>query len=600
MGESIKKLWALFNKKEKVETFGLFITILIMALTQVIGIASIMPFMDLVMNPDVIDQNQILNTLYNYFNFNSVNSFTIFIGICMFLLIILSNAISTFAVWLKMRFVWGNNHRLSKKLLKKYLLKSYGYFLIHNSADLGKNVLQEVQALTIEFLIQLIDMITYSIVALAILTFLFFTNAKVTIIAILVLGGSYILIYMFTRKRMEKAGQKRMIANKYRFKTANEAFNSIKQIQIRSKEKEFLNRFAIYSKKNANLRAWFSVIQRIPRYTLEAIAFGGIVLLVIYLIISGEETSQVVPIISLFAFAGYRLMPALQRLFRAVSFMTFNTVIVDRIYGDIFEDNDFISREWIDKNPKPLEIKKEISIDNLSFKYMGEKEPVLKNINMIIKKQEEVGIAGATGSGKSTLINVLMGLLYTDEGKIFIDDKELTGENIRNWQQNIGYVPQDIYLCDDTIAGNIAFGVPQKDIDYKTVRKVAKIANISDFIENELRKGYETVIGEKGIRLSGGQIQRLGIARALYHDPDILFLDEATSSLDSATQNSVMQAIANVAKVKTMIIIAHRLSTIQNCDKIYFLHKGKIVDSGSYEYLIKNNDSFRKLTNITE
>lgn len=595
---SLKKLWDLFNKKERLQIFGLLMAILSMAIAQVAGVASVMPFMDLVMEPEIVNQSQMLNTLYNYFEFESVNSFTIFIGFIMFFVIVISNVISIFAIWLKTKFVWKNNHHLSMKLLKQYMAKPYSYFLIHNSSDLGKNVLQEIQNLTISYLIQLIDLITYGIVAIAIITLLFITDIKITLAAIFLLGGSYTLIYIITKKRMRIAGKERMQANTMRFKTANEAFSGIKEIKISSRENEFLSRFAVHSSENATLRAWYDIVIRLPRYALEAVAFGGIVLLVLYLIISGENANSVVPIVSLFAFAGYRLMPALQRIFNAASSLTFNTAILDRIHEDIFEKGEFESLAWPEERPDPLEFNNVIKLENIGFSYPDDQEAVLKNINLEIKKHTEIGLAGATGAGKSTLANVILGLLNPDAGKIKIDDIKLNKENIKNWQQNLGYVPQDIYLCDDTILSNIAFGVPEDEIDMEAVKKATKIANIDNFIENELPQGYNTVVGERGVRVSGGQRQRLGLARALYHDPEVLVLDEATSSLDGATQKAVMEAINNIAKVKTMIIIAHRLSTVQHCDSIYMIEDGEIFDSGTYDELVNNNEAFRKLANL--
>ncbi|ADQ13537.1 ABC transporter ATP-binding protein [Halanaerobium hydrogeniformans] len=596
---SLKKLWDLFNKRERLQIFGLLIAILAMALAQVVGVASVMPFMDLVMNPEMIEESRVLNTLYNYFNFESINRFTIFIGAAMFFVIVLSNAISTFAIWLKMKFVWKNNHRLSLRLLKQYMAKPYSYFLVNNSSDLGKNVLQEVQSLTTQYLIQLVDLITYSLVALALISFLFITDFRVTLAAIFILGGSYGLIYFFTKKKMKTAGAERLEANKYRYKTANEAFNGVKQIKVRSKEEEFINRFAVHSSEHADLRAWYDIIRRLPRYILEAVAFGGIVLLVLYLIISGQEASQVVPIVSLFAFAGYRLMPALQKIFAGVSSLTFNSAVLDRIHEDIFETGQFASKAWPKEIPEALDFKDTIKAENLSFKYPGDNKPVLNNVSFEIEHHTEIGLAGATGAGKSTLVNIILGLLKFQSGKMTVDGVKLTEDNMRNWQQNIGYVPQDIYLCDDTISSNIAFGVPEDQIDMKAVKKATKIANIDQFIEDELPKGYDTIVGERGVRVSGGQRQRLGLARALYHDPEVLVLDEATSSLDNRTQKSVMEAINNIAEVKTMVMIAHRLSTVKDCDRIYLLEDGEIIDSGTYDELVEGNYKFRKLANLS-
>ncbi|ADQ14082.1 ABC transporter ATP-binding protein [Halanaerobium hydrogeniformans] len=598
MQQTLKKLWELFNKKEKKQILILFIAVLTMALAQIIGIASIMPFMDLVMSPDMIEESRALQSIYNFLGFQSITAFTIFIGTVMFSLILLSNAISTFASWYKLKFVWENNHRLSRRLLKKYMSKPYSYFLMHNTADLGKNVLHEVYALTINYLIQLIDLITYSIVALAIIILLFLTDLLITSAAIIILGSSYILIYLATKNKMKTAGEKRLEANMNRYKTAYEAFNGIKEIKVNSRENEFLNRYTHYSAKNAKLQAWNQIIRQMPRYVMEALAFGSVVLLVLYFVIRGEDSTQLISKVSLFAFAGYRLLPALQSIFNSASSMVFNTAILDRIHEDIFEAGKFAAQKWPDSLPEPMEFRESLKLKNITFSYHEQGEKILKNINIEIRKDSQIGLAGETGSGKSTLVNIILGLLESDQGKIIVDGRELNRDNIRNWQRNIGYVPQDIYLCDNTIVKNIAFGVPEAEIDFKAVKRAAQIANIADFIENELEKGYQSIVGERGIRISGGQKQRLGLARALYHDPEILILDEATSSLDEATQKAVMEAIDKIAEVKTMIIIAHRLSTVQNCDKIYLIEKGQIIDSGNYAELANNSQKFRKLADI--
>ncbi|MCK8824322.1 ABC transporter ATP-binding protein [Fuchsiella alkaliacetigena] len=599
MLKSLSKLWQLFNKRERLQIFGLFGAILFMALSQVIGVASIMPFMDLVMQPEMVEENQVLSWLYTTFEFTSVNRFIVFAGIAMFVLIMVTNGISTVATWLKYKFVWMNNHRLAMRLLRKYLGKPYAYFLINNSSDLGKNVLQEVKELTKSFIIKLIELFTYGAVALAIIVFLLITDVTITLAAIFILGGSYGAVYYFIRRRMEKAGEERLEANKQRYKTANEAFNGIKQIKISGREEHFLSRFAEPSLKDANLRAWRKVVGMLPRYILEAIAFGGIVLLVVYLILAGQEAREMVPLVSLFAFAGYRLMPALQKIFYAATDILFNMAVLDKIHEDMFETGENEAVDWSQELPEKLPFKDKIELEDIQYTYPNDQEPVLKGIDLSIQRNTAVAFAGETGAGKSTLVNLLLGLLTPDKGEIKIDGVELNQENIRNWQRNIGYVPQDIYLCDDTILSNIAFGVAEDEIDLEAVKRAAKIANIDGFIENELAQGYQTVVGERGVRVSGGQKQRLGLARALYHDPEVLVLDEATSSLDGATQEAVMEAIENIAEVKTMIMIAHRLSTVRDCDTIYMLGQGRIVDSGSYDELVGSNVMFRKLADLS-
>lgn len=598
MLESPKKLWSLFNSKEKIKVILLFISVLSMALAQVIGIASILPFMELVMNQDIIKSNVILNYFYNIFNFQSTRSFTIFIGVIMFFIILSSNLISTFATWYKFRFVWENNNRLSIKLLEKYLFKPYSYFLFHNSADLGKNVLQEVYFLTQEYLVQLVNLVTYSIIAGAVLILLFWTDIKITFVSIIFLGGGYSLIYFYIKKKMDLSGKKRIKANEMRYKTADEAFNGIKEIKVSRSEKEFISEFAQYSKENALLMSWFQTYIHLPHYILETAAFGGVVLLILYLLLTNGNLNVIIPKIALFAFAGYRLMPALQYIFYSLSSLAFNNAVLDRIYEDIVEEDNFKSELLNDENIETLKFNDKITVENLSYNYPKSDKLVLKNINIEIEKNQEIAFAGATGAGKSTLVDIILGLLEPSTGYLKIDDKIVDKNIIRSWQKNIGYVPQDIFLIDDTIIKNIAFGVDKDNIDIRKVKKAAEIANIANFIENELSEGYNTIVGERGIRISGGQKQRIGLARALYHDPEVLILDEATSSLDSKTQEQVMDAINAIVEVKTMIIIAHRLSTVKNCDQIYLIEEGKIIDQGKYDELAERNQYFKRLIKL--
>jgi ABC-type multidrug transport system fused ATPase/permease subunit len=303
-----------------------------------------------------------------------------------------------------------------------------------------------------------------------------------------------------------------------------------------------------------------------------------------------------VPVIGLYAFATHRLMPSLQAIFRQVTAIRFSARAVDILYEDLRSlevKGNHPKRE--SKEIKPLPIKNKIELKNVSFTYPSAGKPVIKNLNLKIKSSSSIAFAGETGAGKTTAADIILGLLRPQSGKIIVDGVEITDENLPNWQRNLGYIPQDIYLHDDTVAKNIAFGVPSKKIDREKIKEAAKIANIDNFIVNELLDGYETPVGERGIRLSGGQKQRIGIARALYRNCDVLVLDEATSALDGVTETEIFKAINNVAKAKTLIMIAHRLTTVKNCDVIYLLEEGKITASGRYDELMKKNRVFRKM-----
>jgi len=598
--ETIKKLREILTRREKMQVGLLLFAIIAMAFSQAIGVASVLPFISLVMDQNMIFENQWLNMAYETFNFTSVNRFIIFVGVAMFALIVFSNAISAFATWLKLRFVWMNNHRLSRRLLEKYLAMPYAFFLNQNSADLSKNVLTEVNTLTNSYLIPLLNVITRSLVTIFMLAMLFWVDVTVTLIAILFLGLSYTLIILRVNRNLKTRGKLRIEANQMRFKAVSEAFGGIKEIKVMNREPYFLDRYSTHSYRLARLMSWNAVIGQIPRFALEAVAFGGIIIFVLALLITRENASQVIPLVSLFAFAGYRLMPALQDLFTSYTQMQFNRAVLDRIYSDFKRKEKNLPTGTYAKQKKDdsITLKKAITLNGVSFNYPNTKVPVIKNINLTITVNSAVAFVGPTGAGKTTLVDIILGLLTPGEGSLKVDGQSINKDNIIRWQRSIGYVPQHIYLSDDTVARNIAFGIDDSAINQAALEKAARIANLHDFIVDEMPEGYNTLVGERGIRLSGGQRQRIGIARALYHDPDVLVFDEATSALDGATEEAVLQAMNNAARLKTFIVIAHRLTTVKNCDMIYMLEKGRITAEGTYEKLLNTNEQFKNMAKI--
>ena len=600
MTSTIKKLREILTRREKMQVGALLIAIIAMAFFQAVGVASVMPFIGLVMDPNMVFENRWLYMVYDFFEFTSVKRFVIFTGVVMFLLIVLSNAISAFATWLKLRFAWMNNHRLSRRLLEKYLSMPYAYFLNQNSADLSKNVLGEVKNLTNSYLIPLLTIITKFMVIVFLLIMLLWVDVIVSLLALFVLGGAYGAIFWKVNKQLKYRGQQRMQANKMRYKAVNESFGGIKEIKVMNREPFFLSRFSKESLKMARLQSWNAVIGQIPRFALEAIAFGGIIIFVLVLLLTREDARQVIPLATLFAFAGYRLMPALQEIFTSFTKMQFNRAVLDRIYEDFIRVEEgaikytYAREKLAEKQP----FKNAIELEDITYNYPNTSINVIKDINLVIKRHTSVAFVGTTGAGKTTLVDIILGLLPPQKGRLLVDGTAIDSNNTIKWQRNIGYVPQHIYLSDDTAAHNIAFGVPNSEINHQAVENAAKVANIHQFIVEELPQGYDTLVGERGIRLSGGQRQRIGIARAIYHDPEVLVFDEATSALDGATEEAVLQAMDNAAKLKTLIVIAHRLPTVKDCDMIYLLERGKIVAEGTYNQLLEENAQFKKMAKV--
>ena len=376
----------------------------------------------------------------------------------------------------------------------------------------------------------------------------------------------------------------RLTNNQLRFTAISEAFGAAKEVKVGGLEQSYLKRYSEPAKNFALAQASSTTIAQLPRFFLEAIGFGGIIMIILYLMRNTGNFNSILPIISLYVFAGYRLLPSLQQIYVSFSQFTFVGPALNKLHDDIKN----LKHVNNNQDKSILSLNKEITLKNIHYNYPNSSRTTLKDISINIPSKSTVGIVGATGSGKTTMVDIILGLLEPKKGTIEVDGKIITEKNSRSWQKIIGYVPQHIFLSDDTIASNIAFGVDRESINQEAVARAAKIANLNDFVLEELPKKYQTTIGERGVRLSGGQRQRIGIARALYHNPQLLILDEATSALDNQTEQAVMDAVNNLGKDITIILIAHRLNTVKNCDIIFKLEKGKLVDRGSFEKLIEN------------
>ncbi|MFA5698911.1 MAG: ABC transporter ATP-binding protein [Sphaerochaeta sp.] len=594
----IGKLVSLFTKRQKKQMVLLFFFFLFAAIVQLVGVASIQPFMNIVTNPNSIHTSWFLSTLYRILRFSNERNFILFIGFSTLSMILLSNAIGAFNVWLKTRFVMRLNHNLSRRMLSIYLNKPYTFFLDRASSDLGRTILSEVNQLISSLVLPIFDFIIDSFIVLALFVFLLYRDPIITIIAFSILGGSYLITNTLVRQRTRRAGRERVEANKGRFATTNEALSGIKITKVMGKEPFFLNQYTRYSERFVRVETYIRLVSGLPKFILEGIAFGGIILLVLFLSVRTENVVSMIPTISLFAFAGYRMMPALQSIYSSSMNIYFNQAILDQIVEEVKGTDAGAGANLKEDSTPPMSFKHRIELRDLAFSYLRSDIPTLKDININVKKNSMIGFVGTTGSGKTTLVDVILGLLPPHEGQILIDGVPLTEENTRSWQKLIGYVPQEIFLTDTSIASNIAYGVSEEDFDMNKVRQAAKIAAIDQFIDEELPQGYDTVVGERGVRLSGGQRQRIGLARALYNNPPILILDEATSALDGTTEDAVMEAISQASSERTMFLIAHRISTVKECDTIYLLKAGKITDKGTYEELLERNSSFKRMAKV--
>ena len=584
----------LFKKKEKFQISLLLIGSIIMAFFEVVGVASILPFMSMVLDPDQISSNQILSFLFNFFKFDNVETFLFYSGVAVLVLLAFSNFFSAFMYWAITYFSKMQGHIISMRLLKHYLSNNYLFFIERNSSDLGKNILSEIDRVVKGVVLQALQAISKAILTIVVFTFLIYINPFIAIISVLSIGGAYFIFYIISRSYLSTIGEKQSIALFHRYRTVDEAMMGIKDIKLKSLERNFIGRFRQPSIDNARFSAQGLVIAILPRYLLETVAFGGIISIILILLSNDVLISEIIPVLSLYAVAGYRLLPAVQNIYSAQSMIKYNRPALMIIINDLKEIETEEKNELSNEVDQMIKFDKKITVNDIFFKYPKSKKNVINGISLSILKNTSIGFAGSTGSGKTTLIDVILGLLDPKKGNIIVDDTIINNQNLLSWQNKISYVPQTIFLIDESISSNIAFGIKREEIDHDKVAKAAQLANLDRFVE-DLPEKYDTLVGENGVKLSGGQRQRIGIARALYNEPEVLVLDEATSALDGITENYVMEAIESLSNKLTLIIVAHRITTIENCDMIYFLEEGKVKDHGTYNELISKNSQFKKM-----
>ena len=574
--KNFKKLLFLLTPREQKKAGLLLIYIIAMSLIEMLGIASILPFMIILSDPGMLDTNSYLQSFFDLsrsFGIKNVQEFLFFLGFLVFFLLVTSLALKVFISYKQIYFVNMTQYSLSKRLLEGYLYHPYEWFLNQHSGDLGKNILSEVGNVVGNGMKAMIEFISKTLIVILIIILLLVSNPKLTLIIFCVFILSYAIIFFYFRLKLNKIGEHRLLKNKIRYETIGETFSAIKEIKVRGSEQDSLLNFANAAKSFANAQAQAQIISQIPRFILEGIVFGGVILMILFLIGQTGSLINALPILSLFVFSGYRLMPALQAIYVTLTQLIYIGPALNKLFSDLKNTKSNI----IIKNKDIIKVKKSINLKNISYTYPNGSNEILKNINFNIPIGSKIGFIGTTGSGKTTAADIILGLLNLKKGTLEVDEKVITKPMLRSWQNSIGYVPQNIFLSDDTVASNIAFGTNSKFINKESVIHAAKVAQIHEFVINKLPEQYQTFIGERGIRLSGGQRQRIGIARALYQNPQILILDEATSALDNHTEKLLMNEIYNLNKDQIIIIIAHRLNTIENCDFVYKFENGKII-----------------------
>ncbi len=588
-----RKLLAVLTPRERRQAAAVLIMIIIMALLEAISVASVMPFLGVLGNPELVHTHPMLAQIHDRLGFRSSDSFLMALGMAVFLVIMLSSAFRIATHYVMNRYLEMRRHSLGERLLASYLRQPYSYFLNRHSADMAKGVLSEVDYLVIGVLRPALSATAYSIVSLTLIGLLLLHDPWMALAIAAILGGTYGGIYLAVRGLLGRLGSNQVVVNRERFTTANEALSGIKDIKLLGREDAYLSRFRPASQRYSRNLVTIQTASELPRFSVEATALGGVVALTLVLMASHSDIATLLPTLGLYAFAGFKLIPALQRVYVGMTSLRFGTAALDNVHADLHLPGERHLPEKDDE--KGLQPRRDIRLRQVSFSYDQAGRPALEDIDLVLPAGHSIALVGGTGAGKTTLVDLLLGLLRPTLGELLVDDTVIDPSNLRRWQRTLGYVPQQIFLADASVAENIALGVPAAAIDPQQVERCARLAQIHGFIVESLADGYGTPVGEDGVRLSGGQRQRIGIARALYHDPSVLVLDEATSALDGVTERAVMASIEALHGQRTIILIAHRLATVRHCDQIHLMAQGRIVASGSYSELLAQESRFRTL-----
>jgi ABC-type multidrug transport system fused ATPase/permease subunit len=592
-----RRLFEALDRSERRRAAVLLALMVLIALAEAGGVASVMPFVAVLSRPEVVETNRYLAAAYRFSGVESRNSFLLLLGVALFLVLIGSLALRAVGLWAQLRFSQQRSFTWSSRLVAGYLGQPYEWFLNRHSAELASNVLVEVNQVVSGALLPALQAAASACAVVALVLLLVVIDPLLAITAAVFLGGLYGLMVLATRARLGRIGVERAKANRARFRVLGEALGGIKDVKVGDLERQFTRRFDVEAQRLADSNIASGILGQLPSLGMQAVLFGGMLLAVLYLIATHGRFERALPVVTVFAFAGYRLMPALQTVFQGFSQMRFSESAVDLLCDHLaaYAGGRSGSQGRIERPTDRIRLESALELRDLWYRYPEAAEPTLRGLELVIPARTTIGLVGTTGSGKTTTVDVLLGLLRPERGALIVDGKPVSAADLPAWHRSIGYVPQHIFLADDSVEANIAFGVPPELIDRAAVERAATIANLHQFVIQELPHGYATTVGERGIRLSGGQRQRVGIARALYRDPDLLIFDEATSALDTVTEEAVMEAVQSLGGRKTIVLVAHRLSTVRRCDRIHLVDRGVIAASGSFSELLEASDQFRAL-----
>ncbi len=603
MTSTLKKLLTLLQAGDIFKLFILFLMMMIGALLEIIGIGMIPVFVTIIATPDTVLEIEWLMPVWTRLGIETGGDLLVYGAIFLIVVFILKNAYLLVYHYIQARFIWMRFASISSNLFKRYMFAPYEFHLKRNTSELLRNVTQETRYLTRNVMAPLLKITKDLVLITGIFALLLWSEPLNTLIVFVIVGGGAALFLRLIRERTQKYGKTAQNDRGNMIRSVNEGLGGFKDARVLNREKWFHKRFTNNVKSFAKSQTFSQAASMANKPVIETIAVSGMLLIALLLYWQERGLESVIPVMTLFGAATLRLMPAIQEMMRSFTDLRYYHFTVYPVYNDTME-LEGETRKYNEKKPykdinklkvkeTTLNFENNIRFEEASYTYPRSDKEAVKNLSFSIPKGNAVGFVGPSGAGKTTLVDMLLGLLIPQQGRIIVDNTDIH-TNISAWKGNIGYIPQFIFLADDTIKHNIAFGLPDEEIEEIKLQNAIKAAQLDELV-NSLQEGINTVIGERGTRLSGGQRQRIGIARALYQNPQVLIMDEATSALDNVTERYVINAIERLKGERTIIMIAHRLTTVEKCDHLYFMQEGQIEDSGTYNELIERNFEFKKM-----
>ncbi|WP_284891989.1 ABC transporter ATP-binding protein [Cobetia amphilecti] len=597
MFTQLKELYSLLTAEQRSKLKRLQMLVVLMAFAEIAGVASIGPFMALVGDINQLKSDGVIGEIYRASGISEPRDFLFSMGVMVLVVLAVASCISMFTIWRISMYGQVVGAELSSRLFRHYMHQSWIFHASGNSSNLVNRTSQECLRITNNIINPLMQMNAKIVLVFFMALAIFVYNPWVAMTGIGIFLSVYFILFRTVRSKLKQNGDFVTEMQQLRFKLLAEGLGGIKDVLLLGRQEVFVDRYVQASKNFAKSQGTNLALGLVPRYALEFIAFGSVIFLILFLLSAHDgNLGEILPVLSVYALAGFKLLPAFQHIYTSLSNIRGNIAAFEDISFDLKESLQSSEEQLCSRYGarETLKSKSNISLQNITFYYPEKKTPALHNFNLEIPANQIIGLVGASGSGKSTAIDMILGLIQPTKGELVIDGRVVDDNIIRIWQNSIGFVPQAIFLSDSSIRENIAFGLSSQDIDDSAVTRAIKMAHLKELIDS-LPEGLDTLVGERGVQLSGGQRQRIGIARALYHDADVLVLDEATSALDGITEKMIMDAIHDFSGKKTIIMIAHRLATVKQCDRIYLLKDGKIEACGTFDELVENNTSFSKM-----